>query len=83
MTSAVASYLFRTKHLHCLWHIMKNARKNCQGALKDKAKRFFDSSTLLRSPHRKYWSRCYHPTSLTLNMTASQRVEGIFAVLKR
>ncbi|CAN0341462.1 unnamed protein product, partial [Ectocarpus sp. 4 AP-2014] len=41
MTSAVASYLPRTKHLHCLWHIMKNARKNCQGALRDKAKRFF------------------------------------------
>lgn len=33
--------------------------------------------------HRKYWSRCYHPTSLTLNMTAYERVEGIFAVLKR
>ena len=32
---------------------------------------------------RKYWSRCYHPTTLTLNMTASQRVEGMFGVLKK
>ena len=39
MTSAVAQFLPNTIHLH--WHIMKNARKNCQAALSTKAKRFF------------------------------------------
>eukprot|EP00904_Undaria_pinnatifida_P011912 jgi/Undpi1/7851/HiC_scaffold_23.g10323.m1 len=32
--------------------------------------------------NRKHWARCYHPTTLTLNMTASQRVEGGFSVIK-
>ena len=41
MTSAVRTLLPRTVHLHCLWHVMKNVRKHCQGALKDKANRFF------------------------------------------
>ncbi|CAN0469991.1 unnamed protein product, partial [Laminaria digitata] len=31
---------------------------------------------------RKHWARCYHPTAMTLDMTASSRVEGIFGVLK-
>ena len=41
MTNAAQSFLRRTVHLHCLWHVMKNARKHCKGALKDKANRFF------------------------------------------
>ncbi|CAM9288476.1 unnamed protein product, partial [Laminaria digitata] len=116
MTSAVAEFLPNTVHLHCLWHLMKNARKNCQSALSTKANRFFrllktaafatsEKVSDLSEFHkrydlvkgsgcenyvkgylkesRKYWSRCYHPTTLTLNMTASQRVEGIFGVLKK
>ncbi|CAM9950714.1 unnamed protein product, partial [Ectocarpus fasciculatus] len=31
---------------------------------------------------RKHWARCYHPTTMTLGMTASQRVEGSFSVIK-
>ena len=30
-----------------------------------------------------YWARCFHPTVMTLDMTASQRVERIFGVTKR
>lgn len=33
--------------------------------------------------NHEFWSRCYFPTTLTLNMTATQRVEGVFAVLKK
>jgi len=33
MTSAVAEHLPNTVHLHCLWHLMKNVKKKCQGAL--------------------------------------------------
>ncbi|CAN0382849.1 unnamed protein product, partial [Laminaria digitata] len=33
MTRAVAERLANTVHLHCLWHIMKNVKKKCQGAL--------------------------------------------------
>ncbi|CAN0429829.1 unnamed protein product [Laminaria digitata] len=33
MTRAVAEHLANTVHLHCLWHIMKNVKKRCQGAL--------------------------------------------------
>ena len=32
---------------------------------------------------RAYWARCYHPATVTLNTTASQRVEGIFSVIKK
>ena len=32
---------------------------------------------------RKCWARCYHPTVMTLNITASQRVEGVFGALKK
>ena len=35
------------------------------------------------SRQRKYWARCFHPTVMTLDMTAPQRVEGIFGVMKR
>ncbi|CAN0365339.1 unnamed protein product, partial [Ectocarpus sp. 6 AP-2014] len=41
MTNAARTLLPRTVHLHCLWHVMKNVRKHCKGALKDKATRFF------------------------------------------
>ncbi|CAN0384111.1 unnamed protein product, partial [Laminaria digitata] len=33
MTRVVAEHLPNTVHLHCLWHIMKNVKKKCQGAL--------------------------------------------------
>ncbi|CAN0462766.1 unnamed protein product, partial [Laminaria digitata] len=33
MTSAVAEHLPNTVQRHCLWHIMKNVKKKCQGAL--------------------------------------------------
>ena len=35
------------------------------------------------SRQRKYWARCFHVTIMTLDMTASQQVEGIFGVMKR
>ena len=41
MTNAARMFLPRTVHLDCLWHVMKNLRKHCKGALKDKASRFF------------------------------------------
>lgn len=41
MTHAVETYLPGTVHLHCLWHVMKNVRKNCQGPLGRKTNRFF------------------------------------------
>ena len=36
MTNAVAEHLPKTVHLHCLWHMMKNVNKKCQGALGQK-----------------------------------------------
>lgn len=41
LTNAAKTLLPSTVHLHCLWHVMKNVRKKCKGALKDKANRFF------------------------------------------
>ena len=34
MTCAVSAILPGTTYLHCLWHIMENIRKLCEGALK-------------------------------------------------
>ena len=31
---------------------------------------------------RTYWARCFFPTTMTLGMTATQRVEGIFSAVK-
>lgn len=41
MTVAVEKLLPGTKHLHCLWHVMKNVRKNCTGLDTKKTHRFF------------------------------------------
>ena len=40
MTSAIKDVLPHTLHLHCLWHIFKNAKKKCQGALGAKMNQF-------------------------------------------
>lgn len=32
---------------------------------------------------REHWARCFHPTVMTLNMTASQRVEGMLGIIKK
>ena len=31
---------------------------------------------------RTYWARCFFPTTMTLGMTATQPVEGIFGAIK-
>ncbi|CAN0255656.1 unnamed protein product, partial [Scytosiphon promiscuus] len=33
MTSSVSALFPKTKHIYCSWHICKNIKKNCMGAL--------------------------------------------------
>eukprot|EP00904_Undaria_pinnatifida_P011900 jgi/Undpi1/7840/HiC_scaffold_23.g10312.m1 len=115
MTSSISTLLPHTKHLYCSWHICKNIKKHCMGALQKagctELLRRFTAASYATSTEafdrvwegvkqlvkgtacekyvnehlysiRTYWARCFFPTTMTLGMTATQRVEGIFSAIK-
>lgn len=79
MTNTARMHLPRTVHRHCLWHVMKNLRKHCNCALKDKANCYFGKLPLLQA-HLFRSFRCFRGRSYLSTFSTHPGTERRYTV---